>query len=175
MLSIGGGVGTYNLTSEHDAHEVPLGDAVLDGVDLALKSYNCKSKRVYITGAPQCPFPDAHLGRALNTSLFDFVWVQFYNNAPCQYNSSAKNAEENLLRSWGRWTSSVGPHEKMKIFLGLPAAPDAAGSGYIPPEDLVTKILPKINCSKTYGGVMLWSKYWDERNNNYSATIIKSV
>lgn len=40
-----------------------------------------KSKTYYIAGAPQCPFPDVYLDDALEHAWFDFVWVQFYNNA----------------------------------------------------------------------------------------------
>ncbi|KAK6135217.1 hypothetical protein DH2020_031025 [Rehmannia glutinosa] len=176
MLSIGGGVGNYSLTSREDARAVsvylwnnflggrsaarPLGDAVLDGVDFDielgsslyyddlvrfLKSYCGRGRKVYITGAPQCPFPDRLMGAALNTSLFDYVWIQFYNNPPCQ-----------------------------KIFLGLPAAPQAAGSGFIPAEVLTAEILPVIRRSRKYGGVMLWSKYWDDQSG-YSSAIFKSV
>lgn len=68
----------------------PLGPAVLDGIDFGivhdiedgpkqysrdlakfLKWYNPK---VYITIAPQCPFPDVWIGNSLTTGLFDFVW-----------------------------------------------------------------------------------------------------
>ncbi|KAI3458062.1 hypothetical protein Pfo_014725 [Paulownia fortunei] len=201
MLSIGGGVGNYSLSSREDARDLsvylwnnylgggggsatrPLGDAVLDGIDLDielgsslyyddlvkfLKSYSKNGRKVYITGAPQCPFPDRLLGAALNTSLFDFVWVQFYNNPPCQYTSGNT---DNLKNSWIRWTSSVNAG---KIFLGLPAAPQAAGSGFIPAEVLTTEILPVIQRSRKYGGVMLWSKYWDDQSG-YSAAIVKSV
>lgn len=203
MLSIGGGVGNYSLSSTQDARDVslylwnnflgggggsaarPLGDAVLDGVDLDielgsslyyedlvrfLKSYSGRGGKgkVYVTGAPQCPFPDRLLGAALNTSLFDYVWVQFYNNPPCQYSSG--NTDD-LKNSWIRWTSSV---DAGKIFLGLPAAPQAAGSGFIPADVLTAEILPAIRKSKKYGGVMLWSKYWDDQSG-YSSAIIKSV
>jgi chitinase len=34
----------------------------------------------FLNSAPQCPFPDAWLGDALDHAWFDFVWVQFYNN-----------------------------------------------------------------------------------------------
>jgi len=34
-------------------------------------------KRIYITAAPQCPFPDANIGQALNGALFDAIYVQF--------------------------------------------------------------------------------------------------
>lgn len=200
MLSIGGGVGSYSLASQADAKNVadylwnnylggksssrrPLGDAVLDGIDFDielgstrywddlaryLSAYSNQGKKVYLTAAPQCPFPDRFLGAALNTGLFDYVWVQFYNNQPCQYTSGNIN---NLVRSWNRWTSTVNAG---KIFLGLPAAPAAAGSGYIPPNVLTSQILPVIKSSAKYGGVMLWSKFYDDRNG-YSASIVNSV
>lgn len=200
LLSIGGGVGNYSLSSTEDARGFsvylwnnflgggrgsasrPLGDAVLDGIDLDielgsplyyddlvkyLKQFSKYGRKVYVTGAPQCPFPDRLMGAALNTSLFDYVWVQFYNNPPCQY---TPGNTENLVNSWTRWTSSVAG----KIFLGLPADPQAAGSGFIPADVLTTKILPVIRRSKKYGGVMLWSKYWDDQSG-YSSAIVKSV
>ncbi|RVW37172.1 Acidic endochitinase [Vitis vinifera] len=135
MLSIGGGAGSYSLSSSNDAQNVanylwnnflggqsssrPLGDAVLDGIDFdielgstlhwddlarALSGFSKRGRKVYLTAAPQCPFPDKFLGTALNTGLFDSVWVQFYNNPPCQYSSGNTN---NLLNSWNRWTSSI--------------------------------------------------------------------
>ncbi|XVF09988.1 hypothetical protein REPUB_Repub07fG0145500 [Reevesia pubescens] len=199
MLSIGGGVGSYSLSSQADAKNVadylwnnflggksssrPLGDAVLDGIDFDielgstqywdnlaryLSAYSNKGRKVYLTAAPQCPFPDSFLGTALNTGLFDYVWVQFYNNPPCQYTSGNIN---NLVNSWNRWTSSINAG---KIFLGLPAAPAAAGSGYIPPNVLTSQILPVIKRSAKYGGVMLWSKFYDD-SNGYSASILSSV
>ncbi|RZB99526.1 Acidic endochitinase [Glycine soja] len=84
----------------------PLGPAILDDIDFDieggsnqhwgdlakfLKGYGMakQGKQAFITAAPQCPFPDAWIGNALTTGLFDFVCVQFYNNPPCQYNSGA--------------------------------------------------------------------------------------
>lgn len=82
----------------------PLGNAVLDGVDFDieggsgeywddlaryLSAYSKRGKKVYLTAAPQCPYPDAWVGGALQTGLFDYVWVQFFNNPPCQYSSTA--------------------------------------------------------------------------------------
>ncbi|OIT20253.1 PREDICTED: hevamine-A [Nicotiana attenuata] len=199
MLSIGGGVGNYSLASKKDAKIVarylwktflggrssfrPLGNAILDGIDFDielgsslfyedlakyLKVYGRIGRKVYLTAAPQCPFPDRLLGTALNTGLFDFVWIQFYNNPPCQY---TPNNTDNLKNSWIRWTSSV---KARRIFLGLPAAPQAAGSGFIPTDVLTGEILPVIKKSRKYGGVMLWSKFWDEQTG-YSASILKSV
>uniref|UniRef100_Q7M1K0 chitinase n=1 Tax=Lagenaria siceraria TaxID=3668 RepID=Q7M1K0_LAGSI len=200
LLSIGGGIGSYSLASPADAKRFatylynnylggrssarPLGDAVLDGIDFDIElgstanwqylarylmGFSKPNKRVYLSAAPQCPFPDKFLGKALDTSLFDYVWVQFYNNGPCQYEAGNINK---LISSWNRWTSSV--RGSGKIFLGLPAARGAAGSGYIPPRVLTSQILPKIKRSPRYGGVMLWSRYWDKQTG-YSTAIIKSV
>lgn len=33
--------------------------------------------RYYVTAAPQCPYPDAYIGTALNSADFDAVYVQF--------------------------------------------------------------------------------------------------
>ncbi|XP_077234349.1 acidic endochitinase-like [Tasmannia lanceolata] len=199
MLSIGGGAGSYFLTSADDARQVanylwdnylsgksdsrPLGDAVLDGIDFDieggttdhwddlardLSSFSSRGKKVYLTAAPQCPFPDAWVGGALKTGLFDYVWVQFYNNPPCQYSSGDIG---NLDGAWKQWISSI---KATKIFLGLPAAPEAAGSGFIPTGDLTSKVLPLLKHSKKYGGVMLWSKYYDDQTG-YSSAIKHAV
>ncbi|XP_010277995.1 PREDICTED: acidic endochitinase-like [Nelumbo nucifera] len=194
LLSLGGGVGSYTLTSPEDARKVanylwnnflggqsnsrPLGGAVLDGIDFDIEgggtqywdvlatSLNgfSRQRKVYLSAAPQCPFPDARLGGALNTGLFDYVWVQFYNNPPCQYSGNANN----LIRAWNQWTSIRAG----KIFLGLPASPNAAGGGFIPAATLVSQVLPSIRSSPKYGGVMLWSKFYD---NGYSSSIKNSV
>ncbi|KAG9456901.1 hypothetical protein H6P81_001409 [Aristolochia fimbriata] len=186
MLSIGGGAGSYYLSSKEDARNVatylwnnflgghsssrPLGDAILDGIDFDieggtnqhwddlaryLSGYGTKQgKKVYLTAAPQCPFPDAWIGGALKTGLFDCVWVQFYNNPPCQYSSGDIT---DLKNAWKQWVSAT---PATKIFLGLPASPSAAGSGFIPADALVSQVLPVIKGSTKYGGVMLcWSKY----------------
>ncbi|KAL0339016.1 UNVERIFIED_CONTAM: Acidic endochitinase [Sesamum angustifolium] len=197
MLSLGGAAGSYYLASTQDARQVatylwnnflggtsssrPLGDAVLDGIDFDieggtdqhwddlaryLSAYSKKGKKVYLSAAPQCPFPDAWIGGALQTGLFDYVWVQFYNNPPCQYSSGMTDLEQ----AWKQW----GSIKATEIFLGLPAAPAAAGSGFIPADVLTSKVLPAIKGSNKYGGVMLWDKYYDDRSG-YSAAIKNDV
>ncbi|KAK8691287.1 hypothetical protein V6N13_074802 [Hibiscus sabdariffa] len=194
MLSIGGGAGSYYLSSSNDARQVatylwnnflggqsasrPFGDAVLDGIDFDievgtkrhwddlaryLSGYSKRGTKVYLTAAPQCPFPDAWVGGALKTGLFDYVWVQFYNNPPCQY---ADGDIANLENAWKQWIADV---PATKIFLGLPASPEAASSGFIPVSDLTSKVLPAIKGSAKYGGVMLWSKYYDDQSGYSSA------
>ncbi|CDP21885.1 unnamed protein product, partial [Coffea canephora] len=55
------------------------------------------------------------------------------------------------------------------LFLGLPAAPEAAPTGgYIPPDALINQIPPVVLSYPNYGGVMLWSRFYDL---NYSSEI----
>ncbi|XP_052171681.1 acidic endochitinase-like [Diospyros lotus] len=195
LLSIGGGAGNYSLSSAKDARSVanylwnnflggntgagPLGDAVLDGIDFvivggspdhwddlakALSGFN-QGKKVYLAAAPQCPFPDASLNGAFSTGLFNYVQVQFYGNPPCQY---ADDSADNLKNYWNQWTTIQAD----QLFLGLPAAPEAADSGFIDQNVLVLDVLPEIKGSSKYGGVMLWSKFYD---NGYSWAIESNV
>ena len=71
---------------------------------------------------PNTHSPDAWVRGALN-GLFDYVWVQLYNNPSCQYTSGVVG---NIEDSWKQWISDI---PAKKILLGLP---DAAGSGFIP-------------------------------------------
>ncbi|XP_057447210.1 hevamine-A-like [Lotus japonicus] len=196
LLSLRADTGSYPLASVQDASNVaaylwnnflgghsssrPLGPAILDGIDFDIEGGSNRhwgdlarflkgyGKEVYITAAPQCPFPDAWIGNALTTGLFDYVWIQFYNNPPCQYNTSGEIT--NLEDAWKQWTSSI---PVSKVFLGLPASPEAAGSGFIPVADLISTVIPAIKGSSKYGGVMLWSRFYDVQSGYSSA--IKSL
>ncbi|XP_027169846.1 acidic endochitinase SE2-like isoform X2 [Coffea eugenioides] len=190
LLSLGGGAGNHRLTSADDARQVanylwntflggqsrfrPLGHAVLDGIDFVISSGTglywdtlaralsgfSSQKKVYLSAAPQCPFPDADLSTAISTGLFDYVWIQFYGNGPCQYSTNA----DNLIAAWNQWTSV----HSNQIFLGVPAGPEAADGGYIPPDVLISQVLPSIKSSPKYAGVMIWNKYYD---SGYSSAI----
>ncbi|TKY64010.1 Acidic endochitinase [Spatholobus suberectus] len=194
MLSIGGNDGNHDLSSADEARTFaeylwnnflggqsntrPLGNAILDGIDFAIVSGSTqhwdelakaisefgKQKKIYLSAAPQCPFPDKWLSSAIETGLFDYIWVQFYNNPPCQYNGNA----DNLKSSWNNWIGTKAG----QVFLGLPAAPEAAGSGYISPDVLNSQVLPLIKGTSKYGGVMLWSKFYDQ---GYSTAIKANV
>ncbi|KAK7271910.1 hypothetical protein RJT34_28180 [Clitoria ternatea] len=159
----------------------PLGDVIIDGFDFviakdtpyledlarSLKSRPTpqQSLPVYLSASPQCPFPDSTLGSALATGLFDYVWVQFFNNPSCEYNQGSLN---NLVRSWNQWTTSL---QGAKVFLGLPAASEVApASGYVPADVLVSEVLPAVKKAANYGGVMLWDRYYDMKSG-YSASI----
>ncbi|KAK8928360.1 hypothetical protein KSP39_PZI017921 [Platanthera zijinensis] len=179
LLSIGGAAGSYILTSHDDARQSssrPLGDAVLDGVDFDieggspnhydyltryLSAYSSQGKKVHLSAAPQCPYPDAWEGKALDTGLFDYVWVQYYNNPPCQYTGGEP---PNLEDAWKQWAYGIQAKE---FFLGLPASSDVAGSGFIPRGELTSTVLPVVKGLSKYGGVMLWSRYYDIESGEY--------
>ncbi|XP_035831792.1 acidic endochitinase-like [Helianthus annuus] len=106
-------------------------------------------------------------GLARPEGLFDYVWVQFYNNEQCQYRANA----DALLARWNEWTQVT----TNTIFLGVPAASGAAPSGgYIPPDTLTSQILPSIKSSPKYGGVMLWDMFYDKQSG-YSDAIKGSI
>ncbi|KAG6491196.1 hypothetical protein ZIOFF_052532 [Zingiber officinale] len=123
--------------------------------------------KVYLSAAPQCPFPDQLLGPALRAVTFDYVWVQFYNNPSCDYSSGVSG----VARAWSTWTSSL---QSSTVFLGLPASRDSAGSGYIPPDNLKSNVLPVIKQASNYGGIMLWNRFSD-RLSGYSIAVNGSV
>ncbi|CAL5376378.1 unnamed protein product [Camellia sinensis] len=190
MLSIGGDSTSYSLSSSDDArlwnnflggqsNTRPLGDAILDGIDFAIivgstqyyddlaKALSSKTN-VYLTAAPQCPFPDKWLSASLNTGLFDSVWIQFFNNPVCEYSTSDPNSFKN---SWTQWTQSI---QAGKFFVGLPASEDAANNGHIPAEVVKSEVLPFVKMSPKYGGIMLWDRYHDKLSG-YSDAVKSSV
>lgn len=178
LISLGGAVGTYGFTSDSQAEDYadtlwnlfgggtsstrPFGDAVIDGFDLDIENnnnvgyaaltnklrQNFAGGNYYITGAPQCVYPDASLGDALEHGYFDFVFVQFYNN-PCGVDKAGFN--------WNTWrdyaASSRNPN--VKIYLGIPGSSSAAGSGYTLPGGIET-IVSKIKGDSCFGGIMMW-------------------
>lgn len=64
--------------------------------------------------------------------------------------------------TWSDWLKTANP--SAKLVLGVPASPSAAGSGYIPQDTLINTVLPFIKKSSNYGGVMMWSAFYDINN-----------
>ncbi|KAE7999421.1 hypothetical protein FH972_003854 [Carpinus fangiana] len=160
----------------------PFGDAVLDGIDFAIEKkskywdelarklssfYKQQKKKAYLlTAAPQCPFPDPYLKDAINTSLFDYVSVQFYNHEQCEF----KYNFDNVKASIQQWVTHIKDFNSL-LLLGFPAAKEAADSGYVMPQDLVEEELKVIDHDNPkYGGVTVWNRYYDKLSN-FSALI----
>ncbi|KAL9298056.1 hypothetical protein ACSQ67_023952 [Phaseolus vulgaris] len=187
---------SYSLSSPEDAKEVanylyenflsgqygPLGSVALDGIDFDIEVTEdhwddlareldffrrTTGRYFYLSAAPQCPIPVYYLGKAIATKLFDYIFVQFYNNPSCSY-VSGTNA---LLNSWDEWVKLVPSNNS--LFVGLPAA-SSAGNGFIPAEVLNGEVLPHAKQASNYEGVMLWDRYRDVQNG-YSDSILSNV
>lgn len=149
--------------------------AILDGIDLDIEDHKSGgyaelvkslrqlektegSKKYLITGAPQCPFPDASLGPKPGTALgdqgdeFDHVYVQFYNNF-CHTGDQAQFYPN--MDKWLQFAANAGQARDLaismvlknrkrsmgggpKIFVGMPSATGGAGDPkfYRTPEEV---------------------------------------
>ncbi|MED6144920.1 hypothetical protein PIB30_020042 [Stylosanthes scabra] len=190
FLSLGGHLGRYFLCSPDDADKVadylytnflsgqggPLGSVKLDGIDFdieigsnlywddlarQLNARRQNERYFYLSAAPRCSFPDYYLDMAISTWLFDYIFVKFYYPT-CQFNSETGDPTL-LTHAWNQWTSHVKPNNK--VFMGLVDAghDGALPYGYIPPAELCSRILPIINQTRNYGGVML-DRFEDARS-----------
>ena len=155
----------------------PFTGATLDGVDLDIEGggtvgYSAfvtalralmdgSGHKYYITGAPQCPYPDAFLGPATGRALgdapaaFDFVWVQFYNNY-CGYGTPS--AFRDSFAQW-KTLATGGP----KIVVGLPATTGAAGSGFVARATLPS-LVGDVKGDPAFAGIMLWDASNDQNS-----------
>ncbi|XP_027155718.1 acidic endochitinase-like [Coffea eugenioides] len=157
----------------------PLGEAVLNGVDYhihsgkpdflddlarALSGYNTpENKQVYLAAGPECLLPDRWLDASIRTGLFDYVWVEFFDNPTCQYTPDNLIA---LFQSWNEWASYPGVNA---LFLGIPVSPEVApDGGYIPYEVLVSVVLPFVETYVNFGGIMLWPYRHHHPHPHYS-------
>ncbi|KAL1918800.1 uncharacterized protein VTP21DRAFT_2822 [Calcarisporiella thermophila] len=183
LLSMGGAAGAYGFANDQQAkdfaHTVwnlflggkhskrPFDDAVLDGIDLDIEGgstvgydafvtelrrlYKESGRRYYIAAAPQCPYPDGFLDQALNNAWFDMVYVQFYNN----YCSAAGNSYN--FGDWDNWARTKSINKNVKVYIGVPGSPSAAGGGYVDQNRLQQVVAEtRDKFPKSMGGVMMW-------------------
>ncbi|KAK3832380.1 MAG: glycoside hydrolase superfamily [Linnemannia gamsii] len=183
----------WNLFLGGSSGTRPLDDAILDGVDLDIEGGSAAGypafiaelrslfaadtrKQYYITAAPQCPFPDAYLGVALQSAWVDMVFVQYYNNycGTQAYGSFNFNFEQ-----WDTWAKTISVNKNVKVYLGVPASRTAANAGYVGVERL-QEIMDTVRCKySSFGGVMMWDmsqSYGNlESGTEYSVAAAKSL
>ncbi|KAJ6437232.1 Glycoside hydrolase, subgroup, catalytic core [Purpureocillium lavendulum] len=100
-----------------------------------------------ITGAPQCPIPEPNMGEIIETSQFDEIYVQFYNNnnytVPC-----ALPINGNAPFNYNNWTAFISntPSKNAKIFIGL------------------ASIINEYKSDAHFGGIMMWSAGFSDSN-----------
>ncbi|KAL1970816.1 hypothetical protein VTN77DRAFT_2650 [Rasamsonia byssochlamydoides] len=152
----------------------PFGDAVVDGFDFDFEATVSNmptfgnqlrtlfsqdtSKQYYLTAAPQCPYPDAADNPMLDgTVYFDAIWVQFYNNyCGLQSFTPGTTTQNNFnFDTWDNWAKTTSLNPNVKVFVGVPGGPTAAGSGYEPVSSL-TPIIQYVKTFSSFGGIMIW-------------------
>ena len=126
------------------------------------------SKSYYISAAPQCPRPDVSIPLDAMRTM-DFVFVQFYNNKQ----SDCNVGQAGFLESFKAWSADLSVNGKgPKLYIGAPAASDAASNGYVPAEQLKSVIQSAKDAGVgNFGGVMLWDGAFGQFNpqGNYMA------
>ncbi|KAI4838682.1 glycoside hydrolase, partial [Aureobasidium sp. EXF-8845] len=166
-----------------DASLRPFGSIVVDGFDLdneskdptsyttfaqALRTlfHSDKTKKYYLSAAPQCPRPDASIPISA-MALCDFVFVQFYNNPSCELSSAG------FADSFAAWSDDLyAANNQTKLYIGVGAS-EAAGSGYVDGAGLGHQVsLARQLYTDNLGGLMLWDGTEglgnvDEYGNNY--------
>ncbi|KAG5729488.1 Chitinase 1 [Termitomyces sp. T112] len=199
-LSLGGATGSTSFNSDSQAVQFadtiwnvflggssstrPFGTAVLDGIDLdietgdsthyaafvnRLRSHTGKAnKKYHLTAAPQCVYPDAHVGTVLDAVPFDAVYVQFYNNWCGLQNYGNNNAWN--YDTWDRWAKNSA-NKNVKIYIGAPASPTAAGSGYVDAATLGRIAKETRSKYSSFGGVMLWDASQAYANGRFDKQI----
>ncbi|XP_054785981.1 hevamine-A-like [Prosopis cineraria] len=179
FLSLGGASGQYSLSSSEDAKEFAdhlwtyylsgqssglLGLLALDGIDFDIEQASrnlywddlaeelhaySQIKKFYLSAAPQCHFPDYSLNTAIETRVFDYILVQFYNNLQCECTDDGDT--QKLIDSWNQWTNTF---TATKFYVGLPASPKVNGTagGCVLIDKLNNEILPQVETSPKFGG-----------------------
>ena len=160
----------------------PFGAVTVDGFDVdnedhSIDHYNTfvsalrstfsgdKTKQYYISGAPQCPRPDASIPLGAMQTM-DFVFVQFYNNAM----AGCDIGQPGFIDSLKAWSGDLSGNGTVvgkgpKLYIGAPACETCAGKGYLDPANMTSVIKSAMSAGlNNFGGVMLWDG--SEAKNN---------
>ncbi|KAM5537237.1 hypothetical protein V8D89_009170 [Ganoderma adspersum] len=179
----------WNLFLGGSSSTRPFGTAVLDGVDIDVEGggttyydsfikrirtlSSSSSKKYYVTGAPQCPYPDAYMSTVLNAVEFDAVFVQFYNNACSLPNYNNANAWD--FGSWDTWAKTVAPNKNVKVYIGALASTTAGTSGYVDATTLINIALETRSKYSSFGGVMLWDASQAYANGRFDKMVKDAI
>lgn len=176
-----------------DSDMRPFGKVKIDGFDVdnedhSTKYYNTfvsalrgtyagdKSKQYYISGAPQCPRPDASIPLAAMQSM-DFVFVQFYNN----YMAGCDIGQPGFIDSFKAWSNDLSGNSTVagkgpKLYIGAPACEACAGKGYLEPANMTSVVKSAISAGVgNFGGVMLWDGSEAKNNTGADGDYLKVV
>ncbi|KAI0446508.1 putative class III chitinase [Xylaria telfairii] len=158
----------------------PFGSAVVDGFDFDFESSTQnfvpfaqqlrtlmdadKSKKWYLSAAPQCVYPDAAMNDMLNGAIsFDWINIQFYNNWCGVINFSNPNAWN--FNVWDDWAHKTSKNPNVKVLIGVPAN-TGAGGGYVDATTLGS-IIQDTKKYSSFGGIMMWDMSQLYTNNGF--------
>ncbi|PTB39908.1 Chitinase 2 [Trichoderma asperellum] len=149
--------------------EVNVGSQYYQYLIATLRSNFAKdpNNKYYITGAPQCPLPEENMGVIIQNSVFDYLFIQFYNNNPTCSLGLPGDAPINF-NDWTNFVSST-QSSSVKLFVGAPAGPLASNGNsggavyYATPSQLAT-VIAGVKSSPYFGGVMLWDAGYSDQN-----------
>jgi chitinase len=110
------------------------------------------------------------------TVSFDAIWVQFYNNycGTQSFNNGSSTQNNFDFATWHNWAKTISKNKSVKVLLGVPASPTAAGSGY----ESAPALAPVIHyCKKfsSFGGVMMWDASQAYANSGFLSGIKKDL
>ncbi|KAF2716428.1 glycoside hydrolase family 18 protein [Polychaeton citri CBS 116435] len=167
---------SYGSPSATSNSPRPFGDAMVDGWDFDIESdtnivyYNDivgrlrelsqgdTSNTYYITGAPECYESGGHMHDLIRSSTFDKLFIQFYNNPPCEAANYVRNIDggdhfnfDDIYNDLqGTASANAG------LYIGIPASEDAADNqAYIRSNEL-PKLLNDYKTHSGFAGVMLY-------------------
>lgn len=171
----------WNLFFEGQSSTRPYGSAILDFVDFNIESGNSTGyyelsktlrylmdagqKSYFLTAAPQCVYPDAHMGpgdgyllSTTKTNFINHVFVQFYNNY-CGLHNYPNSFNYN---SWNNWIQT----KNSSLSVGFPSHNSAAGSGFVDTSKLSTILQNTYqNYPNSFAGIMGWDVGFANVNN----------
>jgi chitinase len=142
-----GAFGPYSSTWVSNGNPRPFGTASVDGFDFDIETtiatnptdnggnnpenygynlminelrslYAASGGTYYISGAPQCILPDAHLSQAMTSAWFDFIFVQLYNTPTCSARAAVSGGSTVPLTSWTA-VAAQNPNPNVRIYMGL--------------------------------------------------------
>ncbi|KAI0098558.1 glycoside hydrolase superfamily [Nemania sp. FL0031] len=171
----------------------PFGTASVDGFDLDFEApYSNvrafaqqlrnsmdqeKDRKFYLSAAPQCPFPDMNLYPVLQgdmATVVDFVFIQFYNNAPCDLRTP-----DGFWKSLGDWDSQWAKASGAKIFVGIPGAVTAIGAAnresYVEGSVFAADYVAEAQKFPSFAGVMIWDMSQLDNNTAFLPPIVKAL
>ncbi|EEB91951.1 hypothetical protein MPER_09612, partial [Moniliophthora perniciosa FA553] len=76
---------------------------------------------------------------------------------------------------WDNWARTQAPNRNVKIYIGAPASPTAAGSGYVDANSLINLARQAKSQYSSFGGVMLWDASQAYANGRFDRAVKNGI